>query len=298
LYLFSLLFGVAYSGVVEDSEKVLSGYWSAKCSTCEFIVENLRTLPARSHIQAIAKLCPQTPVPHCAEKMKHSLGSIQAALLEEKSSSSICNQLAWCRRGSVFQLPQPEDAPDHSLAEIHQDLSCAFCQKAFAAVQNMLDSGKLPGGVEAATLLAAFCSQIPQTHRAACSRVNVTNLADIFSGTASESCSKMEMCRSHEMVFSLRHHTIHVATPNQFSGARCQGCQWAVSAIEAYFAQDTTTDELSRILQELCTVLPGDYAEVCQNFVLVYTTQALGWMIDNLTPPVVCEQISFCPSPQ
>jgi hypothetical protein len=102
------------------------------------------------------------------------------------------------------------------------------------------------------------------------------------------------MCKESDFPAKLSHNLILVNTPPSLTGARCQACQWAVSAIEAYFAQDTTTDELSRILQELCTVLPGDYAEVCQNFVLVYTPQALGWIIDNLTPPVVCEDIHFC----
>lgn len=102
------------------------------------------------------------------------------------------------------------------------------------------------------------------------------------------------MCNAKSATGIVRNNMFLVSGPPSVSGARCQACQWAVSAIEAYFAQDTTTDELSRILQELCTVLPGDYAEVCQNFVLVYTPQALGWVIDNLTPPVVCEQINFC----
>lgn len=44
-------------------------------------------------------------------------------------------------------------------------------------------------------------------------------------------------------------------------------------------------------------MLPGQYATVCQNFVVVYMEEAVDYVIDNLTPPVVCEKISICPTP-
>jgi len=67
-----------------------------------------------------------------------------------------------------------------------------------------------------------------------------------------------------------------------------------VSAIEAYVAQDTTEEELGKVFQELCTVLPGDYSHVCENFVNVYLSEALVYVLDSLTPPVVCEKLKVC----
>jgi len=78
-------------------------------------------------------------------------------------------------------------------------------------------------------------------------------------------------------------------------GIQCQICQWAVSAVEAYISQDDTEQELARVLQELCTVLPGNYASLCQNFVVVYMDEAVNYVIDNLTPPLVCNKIDVCP---
>jgi hypothetical protein len=67
-----------------------------------------------------------------------------------------------------------------------------------------------------------------------------------------------------------------------------------VSAIEAYLAQDATEIELSRVFATLCTVLPGPYSNVCQNFVLVYMSEVVGYVIDNLTPPFICDRLNLC----
>lgn len=68
--------------------------------------------------------------------------------------------------------------------------------------------------------------------------------------------------------------------------------------MEAYISQPDTEQELARVLQELCTVLPGNYATICQNFVVVYMDEAVNFIIDNLTPPLVCSKIDVCPTPQ
>jgi len=81
------------------------------------------------------------------------------------------------------------------------------------------------------------------------------------------------------------------------SDAECQVCQWAVSAVEAYISQPDTEQELARVLQELCTVLPGNYAQVCQNFVVVYMDETVAYVIDNFTPPVVCSKLDVCVAP-
>jgi len=86
--------------------------------------------------------------------------------------------------------------------------------------------------------------------------------------------------------------------PNVNTGdAECQICQWAVSAVEAYISQQDTEQELARVLQELCTVLPGNYATICQNFVVVYMDEAVNYVIDNLTPPLVCSKLDVCQAP-
>jgi len=88
-----------------------------------------------------------------------------------------------------------------------------------------------------------------------------------------------------------------VSTIDEAPGPQCQVCQWAVSAIEAYISQPQTEEELSRVIQELCTLLPPQYATVCQNFVSVYMEEAVDYLINNLTPPVICERIQVCPTP-
>jgi len=293
LSLLLLCVAVAFSSPlsIEVHERKLSTFFSAKCASCEHVLSNLPAHPLRSNIEeAVADLCSQTPTLGCAEKMSHSLDYLQHAL-EEKSASEVCHEIGWCRRGHPFQLPQSDLAVNHTTDQIQESLSCTHCTNAFPAVQARLEQGNLPRRLQATEILEMLCKQMPAKHIESCMSINTTGLSKVLSMEPLSVCKKMGLCRS---LRAAPQQYFRVATVPADAGPKCQACQWAISAMEAYFAQDTTTDELSRILQELCTVLPGDYAETCQNFVLVYTPQALGWMIDNLTPPVVCEQISFC----
>eukprot|EP01125_Pyxidicula_operculata_P009605 TRINITY_DN3156_c0_g1_i7.p1 TRINITY_DN3156_c0_g1~~TRINITY_DN3156_c0_g1_i7.p1 ORF type:complete len:250 (-),score=19.93 TRINITY_DN3156_c0_g1_i7:62-811(-) len=79
--------------------------------------------------------------------------------------------------------------------------------------------------------------------------------------------------------------------PGISNDLQCQLCQWAISAIEAYLSQDTTEAELGRILQELCTIMPGEYSKLCQSFVSVYMSEAMLYVLDNLTPPLICSNL-------
>lgn len=74
----------------------------------------------------------------------------------------------------------------------------------------------------------------------------------------------------------------------------CEMCQWAASAVEAYLSQDTTQTELSRVLQDLCTALPPEYSKLCSSFVSAYLTELLVYLLDRVTPPVICNRLLQC----
>lgn len=86
-----------------------------------------------------------------------------------------------------------------------------------------------------------------------------------------------------------------VLNANDFGvDAACQLCQWATSAIEAYLSQETTETELARILTNLCTALPPGLSKTCSSLVSVYLTEVLVYMLDRVTPPVICNRLLQC----
>lgn len=67
-------------------------------------------------------------------------------------------------------------------------------------------------------------------------------------------------------LFSIFIPLVNESNTNVLDNAQCQACQWVVSAIEAYLAQDTTEIELSRVFATLCTVLPGISDQIDTDF--------------------------------
>eukprot|EP01127_Copromyxa_protea_P003266 TRINITY_DN13105_c0_g1_i1.p1 TRINITY_DN13105_c0_g1~~TRINITY_DN13105_c0_g1_i1.p1 ORF type:complete len:294 (-),score=57.93 TRINITY_DN13105_c0_g1_i1:28-909(-) len=285
-----LLLVLAFLAASEASETNLD--LGSVCTSCEYIVSKLPEEILHSSLpEAVSSLCAKTPIEGCAEKMQQFYAPLLKSLSGQKSNSLVCREIGWCQpqQLDVAKFQQTKMTAQQS-EQTKRDISCGVCVKGFTAFRNLVDP-EGTGNVDPYVFLETFCSQVPDQMKELCFRSNATKLLSYAAEDAQTACKRSHMCTEDNFK---RASSLKLSVPPNLTGARCQACQWAVSAIEAYFAQDTTTDELSRILQELCTVLPGDYAEVCQNFVLVYTPQALGWTIDNLTPPVVCEQINFC----
>lgn len=72
--------------------------------------------------------------------------------------------MSWCRRGTVFQLPQPPVATQRPQAQIQQDLSCSFCVKGFLTFKKLFEQ---PGSekLEPEILSKMLCSSVPEQYK-------------------------------------------------------------------------------------------------------------------------------------
>jgi len=208
--------------------------------------------------------------------------------LEKKlkaSSLQICELISLCTTSQV-----------NSVSELQQDMSCSVCE----AILTIISSSNA-----SINMSSSICVQAPVVIQEPCSMFlgNYSHL--ITDGlnqklTPRQICNNIKICSKENTktngLQALAMFSQALSTPNMNDGlnAQCQACQWVISAIEAYLAQDTTEVELSRVFATLCTVFPGQYSNICQNFVLVYMSEAVGYIIDNLTPPFVCESLKLC----
>jgi len=241
------------------------------------------------------------------------LPQIMPGLRNNESSSTLCQQIKFCLTENSLPKQKTQKEPT--------ELTCEICQFSMGILQWLNSSGKL----NFAEIPKKICQQLPPPAQGVCSLfwLNYGVMMEHTLSTGkqlSDTCKTINMChqnteanftsllegglnllgtfQGNSMGFDPQILKKQLQAPNQngnqVSNAQCQLCQWAISAIEAYLAQDTTEDELSRVFQELCTVLPGNYAEACENFVLVYMSEAVGFIIDTFTPPFVCSKIGFC----
>jgi len=210
------------------------------------------------------------------------------------TSLQICELISFCSTNSKTIGNQA----DQNLSHLQEEITCSLCE----AILTMV---KASNGTKINThqLLTTICDKAPLIIQDSCN-LFIKTYTNLIENGLNSNDNPLQICKSIK-ICSLtvnRTNQFHalalfnsfISSTVQQDGAQCQACQWVVSAVEAYLAQDTTEIELSRVFATLCTVLPGVLSDICQNFVLVYMSEVVGYIIDNLTPPYVCDKLSLC----
>jgi len=268
----------------------------AKCSNCVLVVHQLKFSEVNISSQ-IKEQCNRHRDFELCETLLDHLSEITTAKKLKAPASQVCELISFCPTASG-NLKDAEHS-NENLSELQQDISCSVCEAVLTMASATNGSKK-----NTHILLSTICQQAPLIIQESCKMFINTYAKLIEEGINSkknplETCKSIKICPLNVNRTSQLHSLTLLSSilSNPLDGqdnAQCQACQWVVSAIEAYLAQDTTEIELSRVLATLCTVLPGTYSNVCQNFVLVYMSEVVGYVIDNLTPPFICEKISLC----
>eukprot|EP01125_Pyxidicula_operculata_P009601 TRINITY_DN3156_c0_g1_i1.p1 TRINITY_DN3156_c0_g1~~TRINITY_DN3156_c0_g1_i1.p1 ORF type:complete len:274 (-),score=37.49 TRINITY_DN3156_c0_g1_i1:62-883(-) len=224
---------------------------------------------------------------------------------------------------------EPINLLDTSVGTVFSEAKCGVCQSVVGYAKHMLwsDLSKKPKKLsvsdqEITSVLHSLPHSVPQILKSGCEELlNTKTIKETFMHslrnkdlTPYEICQNVSYCHITNLIQNRfdsiadmlkknvqQHQNLESLIPNIVGGdltlpgisndLQCQLCQWAISAIEAYLSQDTTEAELGRILQELCTIMPGEYSKLCQSFVSVYMSEAMLYVLDNLTPPLICSNL-------
>jgi hypothetical protein len=265
----------------------------AKCSNCVLVIHQLKFSAVNISSQIKEQCNRHRDFESCFSLLDH-LSEITTANKLKAPASQVCELISFCS-------PKNVEHSNQNLSELQQEISCSVCEAVLTMASATNGSKK-----NSHLLLSAICQKAPLIIQESCKMFIYTYAVVIEEGMNSkknplDTCKSIRICPLNvNRTSQLRSFTLLSSIlANPLDGqdnAQCQACQWVVSAIEAYLAQDTTEIELSRVFATLCTVLPGTYSNVCQNFVLVYMSEVVGYVIDNLTPPFICDQLRLCSS--
>jgi len=139
--------------------------------------------------------------------------------------------------------------------------------------------------------LASLCHAVPPTLKEPCDELlqyrSILEVAITSDADSLTACQAVDFCTEWDQT------DLDISTANTVGipPVECQACQWAVSAVEGYLSQDPNVEDLGVVLQNLCTVLPQNYSQLCKNFIVLYLDEAMLVVLDSLTPPYVCKII-------
>lgn len=221
--------------------------------------------------------------------MKGSVSMILSGLLGNKTPRMTCSDLNLCSSENNNLkpiLPRSQEGTNVVTKPTTLGVSkvkCDICQ----GIYHFAKTYKTDPNNQ----LNSFCKTVPPNLRDTCDELlqygGLFDLALSSDSDAFTACKTVNFCTTQDQV-SYNPARLGSSIPS----LECQACQWAVSAAESYFSQDTNVEELAYVLENLCTVLEyTPYQDICRNFVELYLDEIVLVFLDNITPPVVCTKL-------
>uniref|UniRef100_A0A6B2LEE3 Saposin B-type domain-containing protein n=1 Tax=Arcella intermedia TaxID=1963864 RepID=A0A6B2LEE3_9EUKA len=220
--------------------------------------------------------------PYCEQPdFVDSLVSVSHLLTQNMQPRDVCEAVSVCE-------------PKVSLTvDAAMDYSCSLCRSiiTFAKQQYLLNP-------DLNALLGSLCQQVPTNLLDKCNAMTNSSLLSYSLSTNMDAATTCKLSECYPGPEAKHLNSPKVTPKARLSSAAfvvtCQGCQWALSAIESYLSQESTEAELGGVLSELCTILPDPYAKICQNLVTVYLSEGVIFVLDILTPPYICSKLNVC----
>jgi len=78
---------------------------------------------------------------------------------------------------------------------------------------------------------------------------------------------------------------------------KCQLCLIVANVVEAELNNQKTQEEIVKLVQHACSLMPANDKQTCLNMVDTYTGYLISLIESMESPESVCEMISFCPTP-
>merc|ERR1712054_368014 len=152
-----------------------------------------------------------------------------------------------------------------------------------AAAESFLSENTTEQEVE--DFLENVCSLLPSEYASTCDEFVQDYLPEVIqyimnNETPDVACQQIGLCSSTG---------IDIA-----AGELCQLCQFAVAAGESFLSENTTEEEVEDFIENLCNILPSEYASLCDDFVEEYLPEAINYILNNETPQVACSQLGLC----
>jgi saposin len=162
---------------------------------------------------------------------------------------------------------------------------CEVCKLVMAELEKYLQANATEEQIKKA--LGQVCAVLPKSIQAICvAFVNTyeQQIIDLLVKQLppSQVCAGIGLCKKNV--------TIH----NAHNDVTCEVCQFILGEIEKYIQANSTEQQVTAVVEKICTVLPKAYTGVCKAFIDQYSKQIIEALVGKYPPKQVCQQIGLC----
>jgi len=228
-------------------------------------------------------------------------------LINKFDKMNVCGKLNLCKDSEwvkdIFTSEEAFEVYQQMQSQAEQPIFgeapyCGICQYAVSNLEQYINASE--SEIEQAAL--KLCKKLPSQYEQMCDTLVLMYLPNIIEQLLAEvpphkACCKMTLC--HDNCDAPKQpepvQKIELNIPEGKDG-NCAVCQFVVTNVENYLAQQSTQEEIIKQVNLLCSRLPTKFAQVCVNVADNYIPHIIYYIEQNFPAEKVCQLIGVCPS--
>jgi len=266
------------------------------CVLCEYVITTVDSMledkanqdQIKAALETVCSILPSSVEKQCDEFVDQYTALIIDMLTKDVSPEMICANLGLCKQVSNVVL--------HEVKIIQKETRpyCMLCEMVVTDLDNMLQDKKNEAEIEQA--LSVVCSSLSAPVHKQCEKLVVKyteKIIDMFVKDYSPKmiCTELSMCVNNEInTNSIEEIPLPEVRVKENVG--CAMCEFAMTIINQHLTDNATIDQVERMVQFMCSYLPGTIADKCEEFVDEYGQKVIDAIVhEELKPTEVCSQV-------
>jgi len=266
------------------------------CVLCEYVITTIDSMledkaneaQIKAALESVCSILPKSIEAQCDNFVETYTDIIIDMLTKDVTPEMVCSNLGLCK-------PKGNIVVHHVDLEAPKDPYCTLCELVIRDLDAMLEDKQNKEEIERA--LDVLCYQLSDPVHKQCEKMvakYTEEIIDMFvkEYTPKMMCSELGLCVDNEIntndIFALEFEEPVVAKAN----VGCEMCEFAMSIVDEHLKDPNSVDEIERMIQFVCSYLPGTIADKCEEFVDEYGQKVIDALVDDeLKPKEVCGQI-------
>jgi len=265
------------------------------CVLCEYIITTLDSMledktnkdEIKASLEKLCSLLPSSVESQCDTFVETYTDLIIDMLTKDVSPEMICTNLGLCKAsGNIVQHKV-------DMVRLQKKPYCALCEMVITELDQTLEDKTNEAEIEKA--LDVVCTSLSAPVHKQCEKMVAKYTEKIISLFVAEYtpemlCGELSLCVNDDINTNNIHQVDFDSDETETVG--CEICEFAMTIVDQHLTNPSTIDEVERMVQFMCSYLPGTIADKCEEFVDQWGQKVIDLIVqEELNPSEVCGQI-------
>lgn len=227
----------------------------------------------------------------CDATVDEYLPELFELFVSETDPDTRCKALGFCASNSIEGVLR-KATPPRKPTNPRSGTQCVLCEFVMKQLDDMLKANATEAEIEQA--LEEVCSLLPDTIKQECDdfvkeygQAVIEMLVQELSPDVI--CKTLGLCSSNTVSMKAK----PVKTVGD--GELCGTCETLMQYFDSLLEENSTVQEIERVLEKVCNFLPDKYKEECDDIVETYGPAVIQLIAEFADPKEVCQAVGLCP---